>query len=168
MTNATIDHQTIYAVRRVRLEGLMAGYECGPEDVSGCGTDYLADPATPPRAYGPGGKPGRWALIVERPRHGYLILIIEQRDDVDQVAARQIMDGRQPVCFYDLDNLAGPATETCDNCDGKGYRESPESAARCTECMGACEVERLDRMPERYGVAKIVTTVVFNSVPTEA
>lgn len=26
--------------------------------------------------------------------------------------------------------------EACPNCDGRGYRESAESGARCTECMG--------------------------------
>lgn len=199
MSNTTTARELhdLCAVRRKRLADLMAGYDCRPDDVDGPGTRYLhapadADPAWIAADY----LTGRWALIVDR-GCSYRILLVVGRDEIEPTAVRQLMDGWHPVCFYDLDTLAGEAPppmegdtvaylpehqpkeenrgpyEVLEIDHERGERQlriavNPEDTTWC-DASWVEIVDRVhddDRMPVRYGLAKIM--VVFNSVPTDA
>lgn len=192
MTNPNAPSDT-NATRRQRLADVMAGYECGPYDVSGPGTNFLHKPAD-------GGALGRLVLVSDVPRHGYFLTVCQTLADVEQEAANDISAGRNPVCYFDLDDLAGDLREldegdevrhrgdvlhvvaveydptngrrqivlgldpdadaddpTVIRLDEQGDREHYEVAVRINDD---------GRMPVRYGIAKIVTTVAFNTVPS--
>jgi hypothetical protein len=110
-------------IRRQRFNAILDGYECGAGDwtmptvpvsreaamralpldrvpvASGRAAQYVA---------------GRYALVSDTLGHGYFITSLASRGEVDAAAVTDIHEGRQPVCYFDLDELAGeplPADE---------------------------------------------------------
>lgn len=102
-------HEAIYRARRERFNAILDGYECG----AGHWRADFPGPLTTGRipVDATHAKPGRWALVTENPGFGYFVENVEQRHDIERVAARDVQEGRQPVCFYDLDTLAGDEPE---------------------------------------------------------
>jgi hypothetical protein len=162
-----------FDTRRERLRGIRSGYEAdGP------------DPAVPGASAGV----ERYAVVTESLRgYGYCVNYAATLADVDTVAAANVSDGWQPVCYYDLDELAGPEPPAqvgdvvqidgserrfgvsdvgCPHNGGElRYYDKDGTWARASECS---IVERHpdnpdERNPKRYLVAKLVTVVAFNT-----
>jgi hypothetical protein len=109
MTNTTTD------VRSPRLEAIMEGYDLSPFDVSGPGSALLHD--------GHGGDPaGRFALVTEVSGDGRRLTLRESVAEIEAAATQDVLDGREPVCYFDLDELAGdpPMVETGDEIRYRG------------------------------------------------
>jgi len=80
-------------LRAQRFAGILAGYEAEGPDGSVPGATSI---------------PQRYALVTESLRgHGYFINYCQTLADIEVAAAANISEGWQPVCYYDLDELAG-------------------------------------------------------------
>lgn len=204
----------LYADRRKRFNDVLDGYECGAGDWSLAHSSPVkltreetmkAMPQARLRTDGAAEnlpKIGRWAVVCESAKgHGYFIDSVIDQADIEAVAAGNIHEGWQPVCYFDLDQLAGdePPLEEGDMVrltaadapqeplyithasdqlsEGmiywEYYLDKDPSAGLQAEYveMNDDEFEVVQRgedrrMPVRYGVAKVVTTVVFNSIPS--
>jgi hypothetical protein len=135
----------------------------------------------------------RLALVTQYGDKGnYRVHLAEDRRGVEQLAAYVATDadgGEAIVCYFDLDELAGeePTFEVGDwvcvvaDSDGEAYEITSISSPDATHpalyhLEGAMAndyaAEQLvdsdgdERMPVRYSLAKVVVSVVFNTVPS--
>ena len=203
-----VDDDTNAPVRRRRFNDLLDGYECDAGDWTMPSAPVSRDAAMRalPASRVPDDDeaaerylPGRYALVCESTSgHGYFITNVADRRDVDAAAAESARTGWEPVCYFDLDELAGDeppvfegdVVEYCgerwhvirtedDLAEGVPFQwlhidKDPEAEwlDGAAERVDACEctiVERAEpdpRMPVRYGLARIVTAVAFNTTPT--
>src|SRR5580704_8968760 len=171
--------------RRERFEGILTGYEADGPDGS---------------IPGASSNPKRYALVTESVRgHGYFATYCATLPDVERAAAANISGGWQPVCYFDLDKLAGDEPSPVegdvveyggaryhvvhvedDTSDGvlfhwlymhprtsepDGWIDDPlTQRVDESDCTVVERTEADERMPVRYGVARIQTLVVFNTV----
>lgn len=171
--------------RLERFERVKSGYEADGPD------------STVPGATSVHSRPGRYAVVTVSLRgHGYFVNYASALMNVEIVAAANLGEGWQPVCYFDLDDLGDPLPPyegdivnyggerhhvvlvTDDVAEGelyhKLYLHKTDAGAMFDECelVDEDDVEILergepdDRMPVRYGVAKIHTVVVFNTIPS--
>jgi hypothetical protein len=156
----------------------------------------------------------RYVLIDQRGDKGnYYANLAEDLRGIEQLAAEGIRDpygSASPVCYFDLDQLAGPeprpseddkvrltkegqtytgpadgvfyvvGSET-DTFDGEAYEKLYLSTNPDADYLGGDydhlvdeahveiveSAEEDERLPVRYLLAKVVTTVVFNSTPEQ-
>ena len=198
---------TAVLVRRRRFNDLLDGYECGPGDWTMPTGPVSRDAAMRalPASRVPDGEgaerylPGRYALVCESTSgHGYFVTNVADRREIDAAAAESARTGWAPVCYFDLDELAGDEppvfegdviehggerwhvirTEN-DLAEGVAFQwlhidhdpavEWLDGAAKRVDACECTIVERAEpdpRMPVRYGLARIVTTVAFNTTPS--
>ena len=117
-------------------------------------------------------KPGRWAVLSESTQgRGYAIAGVSERADIARVAAAGIPDGWEPVCYYDLDRLASEPGLCCSGCGnapcnaGDGFKGHDDACPRLGLPGDIPPDLGEERMPVRYGVARISTVVAFNTSP---
>lgn len=236
----TLDAEVL-ATRRRRFNDVLDGYECGAGDWAMPTTPVIRDaamrelPAERVAVEGPAAAryvPGRYAVVCESTRgHGYHVTNVTDRSEIEPAARASIRESWEPVCYFDLDVLAGDepmpnegdivayanechddcrhpnldhaaAGEPCQTSDGVQLDWPPRYfVLRLDEELSEGEIayylilnrvgsthtdawddwdERVywdevtlveraepdERMPVRYGVARITTTVAFNTVPT--
>lgn len=109
------DLDELHTARRRRFNDILDGYECGAGDwtmptvPAGRERAMRALPAA--RIDGAAAAlylPGRYALVCESTRgHGYFVTNLTDRAAIDAAAAANLHEGWQPVCYFDLDKLAG-------------------------------------------------------------
>jgi len=217
-----VDHKisqevAIAETRAKRLQMIVEGYEVYD--------DGMPD-STVPGAASPmyGARPER--RIIRHPRYvlvtqyddkgNYRLHLGENLANIEQIASFVVTSfdgGEAPVCYFDLDVLAGPEPRPCegdkvvltdegqiyindkslvgetfyvvgaetDTFDGEAYEKFYISRNENAEYLSG-EYDALideqyvevvesayedERMPVRYGLAKIVTQVVFNTIPTD-
>lgn len=159
--------------RRERFEGIRAGYEADGPRVDFNHRTHIVE---------------RYVLVTEKHGCGYLINYAETLQDIERVAADYFVEGWQPVCYYDLDELDGPEpdAEVGDIVQVSGSDEiftvamvdyepggEPRYIAEDSRWLlhsAADIVERgpdyeEERNPKRYLVAKVQTFVAFNTEP---
>lgn len=204
----TTDIDTLYANRRKRFNDILDGYECRNGDFK------IAAPAQPQfadRLVLEGReeelcRPGKWALVEQCEGRYFITNVINERD-VASVAAQNVRAGWWPICYFDLDVLAGdePMPQVGDlicmldhdqstpvtgdaagtwyvveqhgsEDDGDGVYVKVDLAREIdgeaeawhtsdfVRVLEPANPDRDDRMPVRYGVAKVVTVVVFNTI----
>lgn len=162
--------------RRERFEGVRAGYEADGPRFDSINHTHVVE---------------RYAVVTESlDSDGYLVNYAETLQDVERVAALNIYEGWQPVCYYDLDELDGlePDAEIGDVVQVIGsdssfvvgeieYDSEPIYRARDFPAderwMAASAAEIIERgpsyeeerNPKRYLVAKVQTFVAFNTDP---
>lgn len=160
-------------IRRERFEGIRAGYEADGPRFDSVHHTHIVE---------------RYALVTEKHGCGYLINYAETLQGIERVAAADFIDGWQPVCYYDLDELDGPEpdAEVGDIVQVSGSDEiftvamvdyepggEPRYIAEDSRWLlhsAADIVERgpdyeEERNPKRYLVAGVRTFVVFNTEP---
>lgn len=199
------DLETVYANRRKRFNDILGGYECGAGDWTMIvdqsreeAMRSLPEPRIP--TTGPAAamfKPGRWAVVTHSTRrHGYFVENVRHFNEISTYATRNLEEGWWPVCYFDLDVLAG---EEMHLIDGDRVRYDGEERIVSHHDWEAAEgepylviyllpkddqlyegpidpaeeeVELLerampdDRMPVRYGLASVVQVAVFNTIPS--
>lgn len=126
----------------------------------------------------------RYVLVTQYGDRGnYRLRLGEDLRNVEQLAADAVTDdcgSEQPICYFDLDVLAGEAPDPVTVMyDGREWEIEEVRGDRLDiigdsgalsilrEEAAVIEVEEDERMPVRYGLAKIVMQVVFNTIPTE-
>jgi hypothetical protein len=141
MSTQTEDQTKQAQARAARLERVMEGYELDPSDPF----DH-PDPSVPGAArvevvnHLLRSHP-RYVLVTQYGDRGnYRVYLGNSRLNVEELAARAIRGEEDVICYYDLDQLAGPEPR-------------PQEG---------------ERMPVRYGLAKVVVSVVFNTEPSLA
>jgi len=107
----------VYATRRQRFNDILDGYECDAGDwtmPSVLTSRERAMRALPSARVAVDGAaaasylPGRYALVCESTRgHGYFVTNLTDRAAIDTAVAENLDEGWQPVCYFDLDELAG-------------------------------------------------------------
>jgi hypothetical protein len=192
-------NEALYAARRERFNAVLDAHECGAGDWT------LECTAAPPAREGAMGalpterlqthgaegnlaKIGRWAVVTRSSRgHGEFVANVVDQAEIESVAAENLGGGWWPVCYYDLDRLAGsePVPEEGDEVDaGRGTATVTEvdfKDGEPTVSMSdgtwefAADVLILERvgsedlrLPVRYDVARVLTSVAFNTVSTDA
>jgi hypothetical protein len=190
--------ETLYASRRAHFNAILDAHECGAGDWT---VKFTASPPTREeairtlpidrlRTQGARenlAKIGRWAVVTHGSRgHGHFVTNVIDKAELEQVAAEDLSDGWVPICYYDLDRLAGdePPPEEGDKVDaGRGtVTVTEEDSKDGIPTVGLSDgtfafvgdvriVERetsVDaRLPARYDVAKVVAVVAFNTLPSE-
>jgi hypothetical protein len=220
MPDTTTDPITLAETRAERLQRIAEGYEIYE--------DGMPDPTVPGAAqveYVHGHKVlnpvprkhPRYVLVTQYGDKGnYRLRLGDDLRNIEQLAADAVTDvygAEQPICYFDLDVLAGPeptpgegdkvhltregqervphnvdpgalyyvvGTET-DTFDGEAYEKLYLSTDEGADYLNGTYDMLIDehyveviesafedeRMPVRYGLARIITQVVFNTVPTE-
>lgn len=174
---------TAAELRAKRFADILAGYEAeGPD-------------CTEPGAATPAERPARYVVITESTRgFGYFANYATTLSNVEVVAAANIEQGWQPVCYFDLDVLAGPEPLPMEvgyqgeewmvhgheyvNGERSGQwvlKKSPRDRRRSTYDWATVDPADVDlmgwedeRMPVRYLVAGIRKAVAFNTSPEPA
>jgi hypothetical protein len=211
MSTQTEDQTKQAQTRAARLARVMEGYELDPSDPFDC-----PDPSVPGAArvekttqrYPCDVEAGklvshpRYVLVTQYGDRGdYRVHLAQTRSAVDQLAGYVYVaesGPETPICFYDLDQLAGPEPRPQEG-DRVLYSEQElyvswvreeliegevaytydldpnpdadlDTAAELSVDPEEFEVieraEEDERMPVRYGLAKVVVSVVFNTVPS--
>lgn len=174
----------LYVTRRKRISNIMRAYE-----VELGHTERLVGHREFSDA------PMRYVVVSESSKDfGYFLEGARDLRDVAEVAADEVVDPRidlRPVCYYDLDELAGevPLPQVVKYEDeewmvhGFEYelgettgrwtlKKQPSDRRRATYDWVTVDPSDVDvlgwedeRMPVRYSVAKIQTVVAFNTIP---
>lgn len=172
-------HDALYAARRERIQRIMDGYECGMVD-----TEQLLGNVAFDR------KPMRWVLVEESDKWGYFLTGCSDKTDAPRyVVDEHRANGFEPVCIYDLDQLAGPKPEpepeegdtvrviatgetfeaqATRNLSGRRVVVAPDEQGTYHDFEDVEIVAlavRDERMPVRYLLARIETFVAFDSTP---
>lgn len=173
----------IAAERAARLAMIMDGYDVQDEpdgSIPGAArlTYTIADQSvvdTHPR----------YVLVTQYGDKGnYRVHLAEDRAGVESLAAYVTTDasgGEAVICFFDLDELAGPAPQPTAvtykgvewdvwSHNGDDLNIERSDGTRDTVSIDSVTVIEWDRederMPVRYGVAKVIVSVVFNTAPS--
>lgn len=102
--------------RRRRFNDILDGYECGagdwtmPTTPMGRADAMRALPADRVSVDGPAAAlylPGRYAVVTDTRGHGYFVANVPDRAAIATVASDDVRENREPVCYFDLDELAG-------------------------------------------------------------
>lgn len=168
------------AQRAKRFEDVKAGYEADGPDGSVPGSTH---------------EPVRYAVVTESSRGwGYFVTYAATLDDVHTVAAANLDEGWEPVCYFDLDTLAGDEElpgEVVYNGEewmvhGREWvggeqtdhwvlKKSPRDRRRSTYDWATVHPAECDlmgwedeRMPVRFKVAGVRVDVAFNTRPEPA
>lgn len=215
MSNTERKFETLFVVaerRAKRLQDIMQGYEVYEDGMPDSTVPGASEPVVVNdvvRAH------PRYVLVTQYDDKGnYRLHLGESRNNIEQLAANAVFGEEMPVCYFDLDVLAGPeprpdegdkvvltdeghtyindkslvgetfwvvGTET-DTYDGQAYEKLYISRNEHAEYLSGDYDALIDeqyvevvesayedeRMPVRYGLAKIVTQVVFNTIATES
>lgn len=107
----------IHDTRRRRFNDILDGYECGAGDWTMATAPVSREramralPAARVAVDGAAAAlylPGRYALVCESTRgRGYFVTNLTDRAAIATAAAENLDEGWQPVCYFDLDELAG-------------------------------------------------------------
>lgn len=133
----------------------------------------------------------RYVLVTQYGDRGqYRVTLAADLANVEQLARLAVCDGEAVWCFYDLDELAGPEPEitegdTVAHPNAERFNLAPyvverieldqdddpmaRGGGQCWSCEILDVIERGsedERMPVRYGLAKVVVSVVFNTIPS--
>jgi hypothetical protein len=177
--------------RAARLAMVLEGYEVGDEgmpdssvpgaarveyeaDLHTGSRDVVADLRKPRK---PISHP-RYVLLTQYGDKGnYRAYLANDVANVAQLARLAVCDGESIVVYFDLDELAGPepllvdgevARYLCLVEQGREPKDWDDYDHRVDE-IEVVVVERAEpdeRMPVRYRLAKVVVSVVFNTVPS--
>lgn len=205
--------EQLFRDRRERFNRILDGYELGAGDWTLVGTPKRTreeamrmHPQPRVDVDAKHVKPGRWVLITHSDHVGYFAENVGMVEDLGHVAVANLHEAQQPVCYFDLDELAGdePSPREGDRvallmnmhgyaarahggdwyvvesttavADGIAYEEldlarGPDGEPQWTgiDEQYVTVLERAEpdeRMPVRYGLAKIVTAAVFNTIPS--
>jgi hypothetical protein len=187
--------EALYTARHERFDAILEAYNCGVGS-------FMAPPASPPDRDAPARtcpaesvcsegrsdrlpKIGRWAVVTCNAHgDGHFVTNVAVESALPHVAAAKLEEGWVPLCYYDLDNLAGdeplPAegdqvsvgdgTLTVTETEHKDGMPTVGLSDGTWQFAGDIEVvERVGsedrRLPLRYEVAKVITVVVFNTRP---
>lgn len=170
-------------IRYKRAQDICAGYECEMDNSVRGANRY-----------------GRYAVVTEDVVRGNGYSVTRcNRESISDVATEDMLNGHQPVCYFDLDVLAGDEPLLMED-DVVQYEGERYRVERVDEDLIEGEVARYlclvkpdttignwddwlhrvldsdvelvkraeedDRMPVRYGIARIVTMAVFNTIPS--
>lgn len=118
-----------------------------------------------------------------------LLHLADTIEQVEEIAAGRVQDSELPVAYYDLDTLDGvlelPGEVTYQGEEWMVYDEECVSGSPSGKwvlkkkpnnwaTVDPSEISNLsdywsdDRLPVRYSVAKMITVVTFNTIPTNA
>lgn len=97
----------VHQIRKERFQRILADYEAEGPDSSVPGCSKFGNLMFPDLW-------AHYALVVQGDGGRFFVLCCEGRKDVEHVAALQVQDGWQPICYYDLDELAGPEQDPCE------------------------------------------------------
>ena len=189
-------HHIHAAVRVANLAKILEGYEVGMPDSSVPGAarpQYSAQRYPGDAEAGKLVKHPRYALVSQYDDKGnYRVCLADDLAGVERVAAQVLTEGDAIACYFDLDELAGEEElpkqvlykgaiwdvigHTYENAEKTGrwtLRKDPTDRRRSSydwESVDPADVDTEgwedERMPVRYGLAKIVVSVVFNTVPS--
>lgn len=178
---------TTAELRAKRFADVLAGYEAeGPD-------------STVPGAAKRAEQPARYAVVTESTRGwGYFVNYATTLDNVRECAAANIDEGWEPVCYFDLDELAGaeplpgeveyngeewmvhgfdyvPGATPAEKTGKWVLKKQPRDRRRSTYDWATVDPAECDllgwedeRMPKRYKVAGVRVDVAFNTRPEPA
>jgi hypothetical protein len=182
-------------LRAKRLRDVADGYEVdafvGMPDETVPGADKLRWAGSPFKAkleYHP-----RYVLVTQYGKGNYRLRLGADLRNIEQLAADAVTDsdgGELVYCYFDLDELAGENHFTPVDGDYVQVEHGGEEYEITRSTVYAAESDKVstyylegapaneytydqlidpndERMPVRYGLARVVTQVVFNTVPTE-
>jgi hypothetical protein len=193
----TEDQFQLAATRAKRLADIMAGYEVGDKgapdsSVPGAARiEYTIGP--PPRRHAFPRHHPRYVLVTQYGDHGdYRVYLADDLANVERLAVYAIQTDEDVICYFDLGELAGPEPEIAEgdtvvHPNAERFNLAPYVVERvqsdqdgdplalgsgqCWSCEILDVIERAEedeRMPVRYGLAKVVISVVFNTIPSPA
>jgi hypothetical protein len=171
------------ATRAKRFADVLAGYEAeGPD-------------STVPGAAKRDEQPARYAVVTESTRGwGYFVNYATTLENVRECAAANLDEGWEPVCYFDLDELAGDEElpgevgyqgeewmvhgrewVNGEPTDRWVLKKTPKDRRRRTYDWVTVDPAEVDlygwedeRMPKRYKVAGVRVDVAFNTRPEPA
>jgi hypothetical protein len=172
--------------RAARLAMVLEGYEVGDEGMPDSSVPGAARVERTAQRYpcdveaGKLVKHPRYVLLTQYGDKGnYRAYLANDVANVAQLARLAVCDGESIVVYFDLDELAGPEPEPTavmysgtewdvagvDEDTGKyNLERDGEFADAYIDACTPIDIED-ERMPVRYGLAKVVVSVVFNTVP---
>jgi hypothetical protein len=181
-------------MRAKRLDDVIAGYEVSDDGLPDSTVPGAATPVYGPRPERQLLRHPRYVLVTQYGDKGnYRLRLGRDLRNIEQLAADAVTDsngGELVYCYFDLDVLAGESHFTPVDGDyvqvehgGEEYEITRSTVYAATSdrqstyyLEGAPANEYTydqlidpndERMPVRYGLARVVTQVVFNTVPAE-
>jgi hypothetical protein len=125
----------------------------------------------------------RYVLVTQYGDKGnYRLYLANDLANVEQVARLAVCEDESISCYFDLDQLAGPEPQPTAvmhkgvewdvwTRNGSDLNIERSDGTRDTVSIKSVSVIKWDaepdeRMPVRYGLARVVVSVVFNTVPS--